>query len=91
MVSPISIQVAAGTKTQFYARMEGLVDSAVTWSIAGPGCEGSACGTISTSGLYTAPAKIPIPSTIIVTATSIASPTKSSSGTATIVATGGSP
>ena len=89
-VSPSSIQVAAGTKTQFYARINGLIDSAVTWSIAGPGCEGTACGIISAGGLYNAPAKVPSPATITVTATLIATPAESASGTVTIVAAGDS-
>lgn len=89
-VTPSSTHLAAGTKTQFSARIDGLIDLAVTWSIAGPGCEGPACGVISADGLYTAPAKIPNPSTITVTATLIATPTESASGTVTIVAAGGS-
>jgi len=89
-VSPVSIQVAAGTKTQFYAKINGLIDSAVTWSIAGPGCEGPACGIISASGLYAAPAKVPSPATITVTAALISTPTESASGAITIVAAGDS-
>ena len=84
-VSPSSAQVATGSKQQFHATITDAVDSAVTWSVGGRGCEGSACGTISADGLYTAPAKVPNPATISVTAAAAISPTESASSTVTIV------
>jgi hypothetical protein len=84
-VSPGLIQVVSGTKMQFGAKLEGLVDSAVVWSVTGPGCEGSVCGVISVDGLYTAPAKIPNPALITVTATSTATPAQRASSAITIV------
>jgi TonB family protein len=85
-ISPSSISVAAGTKTQFYGRIDGVIDAAVAWSIAGPGCEGQACGVISAEGLYTAPVKTPNPATITVTVTSTVVPTQSDFSTVSIVA-----
>ncbi len=41
-------------------------------------------GTISSGGLYTAPASVPLPATVNITATSAADPTKSASATVTI-------
>jgi TonB family protein len=86
LVSPNSIQMAPGAKTRFYAKIYGIVDSAITWSIRGSGCEGSACGSISSDGLYTAPDKVPNPAAITVIATSTVTPTLSASSTVTIAA-----
>lgn len=81
-VSPTSVQVAVGSKQQFHVTFPGAEDSTVTWSV---GCEGSACGTISADGLYTAPANVPNPATISVTATLKTTPTESAASTVTIV------
>jgi len=88
VVSPGSIQLAPGAKVRFYAKIYVLVDSAVTWSVRGPGCERSACGVISSDGLYTAPEKIPNPPVITVIATSTVTPTNTASSTVTIVVPG---
>jgi TonB family protein len=75
-VSPISIspcadvRVPVGSTLQFSASGKGITDTSVTWSVWGFGCSQSACGTISDSGLYTAPVDIPSPPTVIVDATS---------------------
>ena len=45
-----------------------------TWSVAGTGCAGASCGTIDVTGKYTAPASVPDPPTVTVTATSVADP-----------------
>ena len=87
-VSPTSTQVAVGSQQQFHATIVGAEDSTVTWSV---GCEGSTCGTISADGLYTAPAKIPNPPTLAVTATLKNAPMESASSTVTIVRAGDSP
>ncbi len=47
-VFPCARWCTAGVQTQFYARVTGTTDLAVTWSASG--------GTVSSSGLYTAPA-----------------------------------
>jgi hypothetical protein len=51
----------------------------VTWSLT------PAAGTISATGVYTAPATVPSPGTVTVTATSVSDPTQSASATVTIV------
>jgi hypothetical protein len=80
-VSPASIHVAPGAKQQFTAVVSGTGNQVVTWGLSGTGCSGVACGQITGTGLYTAPAKIPSPNVVTVTATSIAFPNKSGSGT----------
>jgi hypothetical protein len=85
-VSPSSATVSEGTTQQFAATVTGTSNTAVTWSVSGAGCSGAACGTISGGGLYTPPASMPSPATLLVTVTSVANPTKSASANVTVVA-----
>ena len=70
---------------QFFATGTGSTNAAVTWSVqsavAGQGCAGAACGSVSASGLYSAPTVAPSPNAISVIATSQADATKSASAT----------
>ena len=70
---------------QFSATVTGSTHTAVTWSvqsaIAGQGCAGAACGSVSPSGLFSAPTVAPSPNAISVIATSQADPTKFASAT----------
>jgi hypothetical protein len=54
------------TQEQFMATVNGSSNQNVTWAVTG----GNANGTVDSTGLYTAPAIIPSPATITVTATS---------------------
>lgn len=72
-VSPATATVHTGGTQQFAATVTGTTNTAVNWSVANGG------GTISTTGLYTAPATA---GTASVMATSVASP--SSSGLANV-------
>jgi hypothetical protein len=51
---------------QFSATVNASTNQAVTWTVIG----GSTNGTVDTTGLYTAPATVPSPATVTVTATS---------------------
>jgi hypothetical protein len=82
-VEPTGINVAVKTQQQFTATVSETSNTAVTWSVAG----GSANGTISSSGLYTAPAKVPLPPEVTITATSEKDPTKSAFATVTVTPT----
>lgn len=80
---PISITIGApssrvwiGQTLQFSAHVEGDGSHAVNWSVEGTGCSGTACGTIDTNGLYSAPAALTV-ADIIVRGTSVGDPTKS--------------
>jgi hypothetical protein len=84
-ISPTTAQVLIGGQQQFTATVTGTTNHAVTWTVTGAGCNGAACGTITTSGLYTAPASVPNPPQVTVTATSVADPTKSASAIVTIL------
>jgi hypothetical protein len=75
-ISPTSASVIAGATRQFTATVTGTSNTAVTWSV-----QESGGGTVSTTGLYTAPATA---GTFHVRATSVADPTKSASATVTV-------
>jgi hypothetical protein len=83
-VSPAVATVAINATQQFTALVSGTPNLAVTWSLSGAGCSGSSCGTLSATGFYTAPASVPNPATVTITATSVADPTKSGTATVTI-------
>ena len=84
-VTPTIASTIAGSSQQFAASLTGTSNSAVIWAASGTGCTGVACGTISSSGLYTAPATVPFPATVTITATSVADPSKSALASVTIV------
>ena len=83
-VSPVSAKVQTGTQTQFTATVTGTTNTVVIWSVSGSGCAGLSCGTVTSNGLYTAPANVPNPPLVAVTATLLAYPTISGSATVTI-------
>ncbi len=88
-VTPSSVTMAAGAVQQFEVSITGTANVAVTWTASGTGCFGAACGTVSSSGLYTAPATAPSPATVTITVASVSDPAKSASASATIVPTPG--
>jgi hypothetical protein len=87
-VTPNPINVAVSTQEQFTATVTGTTNTSVTWQVNGVVGGNSTVGTISTSGLYEAPAAIPNPATVTVTAISVVDNTSSGSAQATIVPTG---
>ncbi len=76
-INPINAVVAAGGTQQFSAAASGTANTAVTWSLA------SGSGTVSSTGLYTAPATA---GSATVMATSVADPSKVAIATVTIAA-----
>jgi hypothetical protein len=82
-VAPSAVTVVVGQTQTFTATVTGTTNSAVTWSVSG----GASNGSISATGVYTAPASVPSPATVTVTATSQADSTKSGSATVTVAAT----
>lgn len=81
-VTPGSAQVHAGGTQQFTSHVTGTAVTGVSWSVSGSGCSGAACGTITSSGFYTAPVTAPNPATVTVKATSQAD--SSAAGTAIV-------
>jgi hypothetical protein len=88
-ISPTSATVAAGGTQQFTAMVQNTSNTAVTWQVNGVSGGNATIGTISSSGLYTAPAVVPSPATVTVTAVSQADATKSASAQVTITAATG--
>jgi TonB family protein len=80
------VTVVAGSTQQFSASVEGGGIATVKWAIGGDQCAKSDCGTVSPSGLYTAPGKLPEPPNIVVTATQTSEPFTSASTHVTIIA-----
>jgi len=76
-VSPATVTLAAGAQRTFTATVTGSTDGAVAWALD----EGAACGTITASGVYTAPAT---GATCHVRATSHADATRSAAATVTV-------
>ena len=89
-VSPGSASVPSGYGTQpFTATISNDFQSkGVTWALSGAGCSGATCGTLTqvttTSVTYNAPASVPSPAAVTLTATSISDTTKSGSAAVTV-------
>jgi hypothetical protein len=83
IISPVSASVALGQTLQFVASVTGSTNSAVTWSVNNVTGGNASVGTISTAGLYTAPANLPNPATVTITAASASSPQSNASATVT--------
>jgi Glycosyl hydrolases family 39/Bacterial Ig-like domain (group 2) len=82
-VSPASATVAVNQKQQFTATVSGATNPSVTWSVDNVLGGSSTMGTVSSSGLYTAPAAA---GQHTVTATSVQDPTRSASAQVTVKA-----
>ncbi|MBU0637973.1 MAG: Ig-like domain-containing protein [Planctomycetes bacterium] len=83
-ILPATATVTIGQTQQFTANVENATNLAVTWSID----KGPAWGTMSASGLYTAPATAPTPAQVTITATSVADSTRSATAQVTIIDAG---
>lgn len=85
-VAPATANVQANIGTQaLTATVTNASTTTVTWQVDGVGGGNTTVGTVSGAGLYTAPAAVPTPATVKITAISVADPTKS--GTATVTVT----
>ena len=77
-LTPSSVALTPSRTQAFTATVSNTSNISVTWSL------NPAVGTISPTGLYTAPATVPSPSTVTITATSMSDPAKSVSADVTI-------
>jgi len=84
-VTPATAQVRVATKQQFSAVVTGTSNTAVTWSVNNVTGGNSTVGTVDASGMYTAPANLPNPSTVNVTATSVADTRATATATASLL------
>jgi Protein of unknown function (DUF1565) len=92
-ISPSLVTTATLATQAFSATVTGSSNTAVTWEVNGVGGGNSTNGLISTTvlgtaneAIYLAPASVPSPASVSVTAVSQADPTKSATATVTIQA-----
>jgi hypothetical protein len=83
-VFPSQATVAAGATQTFFATVTGTANHLVTWKVNGAIGGDATSGTIDSTGLYTAPATIPSPATVTVSALSQADSTKSGAASITV-------
>ncbi len=83
-VLPASASVVLGNQATFTVTVTNTTDTAVSWSVNSVPGGNATMGTITSAGVYTAPADLPSPATVQITATSHADPTKSGTGNLTI-------
>ncbi len=89
-VDPPAVSLSVSQTQQFTATVTSTSNKNVTWDVNGVAGGTATVGTISSSGLYTAPAQVPSPAQVSVNATSMADPTKSDSANVTISEIAGS-
>jgi len=79
-VFPSATSVVIGQTVPFNATVTGTTNTSVNWQVAGVQGGNATVGTITTTGMYTAPNALPSPSTVVVTAVSQADTTKMGTG-----------
>ena len=84
-ISPKTAALGAGNSLQFTATSSGPPTADLEWLADGVPGGNSASGTISRSGLYTAPQQVTSNATIVVAVSSKTVPTKASSATVTVL------
>jgi N-acetylneuraminic acid mutarotase len=83
--------VHVNDSVQIWATVRNSSNTDLTWRLSGTGCSGSTCGIITPNqtpwnpATYTAPASVPSPPTVTLTATLVADVSKSASVTITIL------
>ncbi len=100
-VAQISVSVAPATASVQSGKTESLTatvkndtqNKGVTWALTGAGCTGATCGTLSATSsasgaaiTYTAPAGVPSPATVALTAKSVTDTSKTAVATITVTA-----
>ncbi len=79
---------SANSLVTFTPTVSNAANTALTWEVNGLQSGNSQIGTVSASGVYTAPASVPNPAAVTVKAVSVQDPTKSGSATVTIISPG---
>ena len=83
-IAPASTPVVINAAYPFAATVTGALNTAVTWQVNGLTGGNATIGTVSTSGLYIAPAAVPNPASVTVTAVSQADANQSASASVTV-------
>ena len=85
-ISPTTASIAGGATQQFTATVTGSTNTAVNWAVDGTPGGNATTGTITATGLYTAPTILPASTTQTITATSQADTTQIGTATVTLTA-----
>ena len=80
-LTPASSTIRCGGTVSLTAKVANTTDQVVTWQVNGQAGGGPTVGTVSATGVYTAPAALPSPAAVTVTAVSHADPTAKASVT----------
>ena len=83
-LAPASGTIRCGATLSVTAKVANTTDSAVTWQVNGQVGGNSTVGTVSATGAYTAPAVLPSPASVTLTAVSHADPAAKASVTVTL-------
>ena len=83
-ISPATVTVSAGATSQFSASVKNASNTNVSWQVNGVVGGNGNVGTISGTGLYTAPATVSDLFTVTVTAVSAADSSKTAAATVTV-------
>jgi hypothetical protein len=90
-IAPLRVTLAVGATQSFTAIVSNSSNNAVIWSVNGVVGGNATVGTISSTGLYTAPTKVPLQGMVSVTAVAAADPTRYALAYLTIVADASAP
>lgn len=85
-ISPTSATLTTSATQQFTAKVQNASNTGVNWQVNGFAGGNSTIGTISSSGLYTAPATIPPSGSVTITAVSAANSGETATATVTFAA-----
>jgi hypothetical protein len=85
-IKPAFAIATVSQTTPFTDTVTGTTNTAVTWEVNNTAGGSATTGTISSTGVYTAPTQVPSPATVTVTVVSQADTTKSASAQVTVVA-----
>ncbi len=83
-ISPSSTSISTGSTVQFSAASGGTTTTSVYWQVNGTVGGDLTHGTISTSGLYTAPGTVPSPANVTITAVLTTDATQTATAQVTI-------
>jgi hypothetical protein len=83
-VSPGTVTLRASAVEQFTATVTGSSNTSVMWQVNNVTGGAASTGTISTSGVYTAPRSVPNPNAVTVEAVSVAQSSASGQGAVTL-------
>ena len=85
-IAPTAASAVVGTgSVAFSATVTNTTDNGVSWQVGGVPGGNEIVGTISASGVYSAPASLPTPATVMVTAAAHVDPTSTASASVSVL------